>query len=624
MRKLTQLETSNVLRFVYLTFAFCIFSCQETEEVIQPIKHEDVQQIPLSIIGDMFLNLDVHQNGFDLKKLKTAFKDEHNIDFDSVLTVLKNDKLGSLIFLDQTEENINIQARIDPDDPNNPPVPPAPTTTTFYFHFDVALSRNVMSIEASNILKRLVNAIDAEKDTYDSQYEYRQRVKSRVATIRSSIASVKSTSERNALYKAVDTYTSNIDAVFKIVEKNFEKGSIAVRTSAFGWRKFLRKVRSVLISTAVGAYAGFKAGAIGGPAGAIAGAIIGGSVGLVGSVLDVAFNDRCHYALQCSNKWMQTCETGECWTKDDGTTGNYGQDPFVEHEVEGFSKVTPLNNENCKGCSATNHKITLDNIDAYPFESVYNNTLPFSTTGMIDMSKAPASSDKNELGWPRNARYFWKQYSDPFNALSPANKDAIKKFVEGKSTKGPIVDAQWIRNQPGEQSANIGEVIEHHHLNKGRYAIPRAYSLHRTKAWYKQLHPKIANSVAFTKRAKGMASHGKTIIGRLSMFYDIYSAVTASAEEDPLATHNIIYTDNGYAVTEPNSKFKAGRLYWRQRDDTFIYVISRSSTGMYYEIYESHGYDGYEKKYIGVGKILGPSLCSFTGPTIGRESATSE
>ena len=567
----------------------------------------------MNVIGDMFLDLDIYQNGFDLNKLTTDLKDHHNIDFDSVLTVLQNDDFGSIFFLkiadDDIDDNSSIQARLDPDEPSIPPYTPkptTPTTTSFYFHFDAALSNNVMSVESSNILKRLANAIDAENDTYTSQSEYRQRVKNRVATIRTSIANVKSSTERAGLYKAVDTYASNIDATFKIVEKNFEQGSIAAKTNEFKWRRFLRKVRSVMISHAVGAYAGLKAGGL-------AGAIVGGAIGFVGSILDVAINKRCHYALKCSEGWMQNCNTGECMPRGkESPAGTFGQNPFAGHEVEGFSKVKLLPTESCRGCGVTTgHTINLDNIDVFPFKTTQSGPIPFSLKGMIDMSKAPVAGDwkfmgKNELGWPRNFQWFWQQYTDPHGALSPRNKAIIRN---GGS---PTVDAQWIAKMPGESQAVMHDIIHHHHVNKGRYAIPRSESLHTKGPWMKDLHPEVANSTVFNKRAKGMASHGKTIIGRLSIFADIYDIVTSATDEDPLATYNIIYSDNGYTIEEPTTKFKKGRLYWRQLDDTFIYVDSLNpGVGMSYTIYESHGYDGYKKEYIGVGKIAGPFYVTF-------------
>jgi hypothetical protein len=311
MKKLSLNQSITALRFICFTLIFSFFSCQEEGEVVEPIQQEyNSEEIPLNVIGDMFLDLDIYQNGFDLNKLTTDLKDHHNIDFDSVLTVLQNDDFGSIFFLkiadDDIDDNSSIQARLDPDEPSIPPYTPkptTPTTTSFYFHFDAALSNNVMSVESSNILKRLANAIDAENDTYTSQSEYRQRVKNRVATIRTSIANVKSSTERAGLYKAVDTYASNIDATFKIVEKNFEQGSIAAKTNGFKWRKFLRKVRSVMISHAVGAYAGLKAAGL-------AGAIVGGAVGFIGSILDVAINKRCHYALKCSNNGCKTAKRG--------------------------------------------------------------------------------------------------------------------------------------------------------------------------------------------------------------------------------------------------------------------------------------------------------------------------
>jgi len=82
----------------------------------------------------------------------------------------------------------------------------------------------------------------------------------------------------------------------------------------------------------------------------------------------------------------------------------------------------------------------------------------------------------------KNLNFFWNKFLKKHpEALSEKNKQRIKN---GKS---PIVDKQWIKTFP-EHRWNIGEKIEHHHINHGSKTIPLPKTLHRGSGNYQILH----------------------------------------------------------------------------------------------------------------------------------------
>jgi hypothetical protein len=223
---------------------------------------------------------------------------------------------------------------------------------------------------------------------------------------------------------------------------------------------------------------------------------------------------------------------------------------------------------------------------------------PFSTKGAVDMTKIPYRKglDYNSLGFPRDAKYFWSVYSDPFNGLSPSNKITIAKGGI------PTVDVQWQTNVPGESKAIIGEPIEHHHVNKGRYAIPRALSLHRTTGWYKKIHPKFITSTVFEKDGSIFGRTGKTIVGSVFGWVGLISVVVDVIPTDnPNSTQNTIYQYiDGVTqiMPSPFSGWKKGRLYYIDGMDAYIECENDSGTS--WTIYDKVGYDESEKKYFGI------------------------
>ena len=106
----------------------------------------------------------------------------------------------------------------------------------------------------------------------------------------------------------------------------------------------------------------------------------------------------------------------------------------------------------------------------------------FIGNGIIDMRGAPAGSIKNALGYPVNRKYFWKQMLEKHSEyLSPKNQALIKR---GWS---PEVDKQWLKYHP-EQELYEGDILVHHHIEQGPYAVGIPKSFHQDPDFSDLLH----------------------------------------------------------------------------------------------------------------------------------------
>lgn len=92
----------------------------------------------------------------------------------------------------------------------------------------------------------------------------------------------------------------------------------------------------------------------------------------------------------------------------------------------------------------------------------------------------------------RNPRQFWQQWladesSRPVPTLSQANIDRINN-----DRLSPLVDDTWLRSFP-EHTGALREapkfwVLDHHHVNQGRFAIPIPHAFH--KGYDNMWHPR--------------------------------------------------------------------------------------------------------------------------------------
>jgi len=99
----------------------------------------------------------------------------------------------------------------------------------------------------------------------------------------------------------------------------------------------------------------------------------------------------------------------------------------------------------------------------------------------INMEGAPAGSARNGAGFPRNARWFWRQMLSQHPELfSEANA------VEIRANRPPVVDEVWVKANPAHQSF-LNEKLIHHHIDQGAIATGIPERIHH--AWHRILHP---------------------------------------------------------------------------------------------------------------------------------------
>jgi hypothetical protein len=101
----------------------------------------------------------------------------------------------------------------------------------------------------------------------------------------------------------------------------------------------------------------------------------------------------------------------------------------------------------------------------------------------VDMEPARSlfNTTTNSLGEVRNAPYFWSSLvSREPQMFSSGNLYRIQQL--GSS---PRVDPTWVQYNPTHKSF-LGDVLDHHHINRGPIAVPLPRTVHRS--WTSVLH----------------------------------------------------------------------------------------------------------------------------------------
>jgi RHS repeat-associated protein len=90
------------------------------------------------------------------------------------------------------------------------------------------------------------------------------------------------------------------------------------------------------------------------------------------------------------------------------------------------------------------------------------------------------SGERTANGGIRNRTQFWKQWADRYpDTLSDSNKDLIR------TGRSPRVNADWTSVYPEDQPY-LDDVLEHHHIDQGRWATPLPATVHHE--WSSDLH----------------------------------------------------------------------------------------------------------------------------------------
>jgi HNH/Endo VII superfamily nuclease toxin with a HHH motif len=106
---------------------------------------------------------------------------------------------------------------------------------------------------------------------------------------------------------------------------------------------------------------------------------------------------------------------------------------------------------------------------------------------VINTSGFNITGRTNSAGFPRETAQYWREYARQFpEDLSPANRESAA------AGRAPVIDAAWIVRHP-EHARFTGEILIHHHLNQGPYAVPIPQSIHQS--WFSTWHPLRGNDI---------------------------------------------------------------------------------------------------------------------------------
>jgi RHS repeat-associated protein len=183
-------------------------------------------------------------------------------------------------------------------------------------------------------------------------------------------------------------------------------------------------------------------------------------------------------------------------------------------------------------------------------------------------------------GWGRNYLYFWDKVikNDP-DFLDPLNKELFYK--NGRAPRfSEELKAHWEAQGRPTDGLVVGEILEHHHVNQGRTAVPLT----------KGEHAKIPRQTSKSIRAAKL--------GGLASFLGIVADFAALQTGNPDAWINQFGSQNEIGVVYKNVNSKTG-----------LYYTLTTITGNEYEktatfdIYNSVRYDDKLKKYVGDHKV---------------------
>ena len=584
--KLKNPTLRNTLRFLILFLFIFPISCQESDEEavieddLSQLNLSDIEGIDLSIVDDLMTRVDASETGLSRQQVSKIFT-SHGIDFESEYQKLLSDSTFSSIHYDGGPQMIQKGSNS------------APTVRPFIYAFGEYNSVTLkFSWPVKKHLARIVNIINIEEShKWSTKAQFKEYMLYRVAKVGDDIVydPDMSTGIKNNLLKALDTYYNTSDKAYEYLTEHEPDYAPNVRVR---WKRFWKRVRSVVATTAVHTFVGLITG---GPAAAIA----AGSLAFVGSILDIIFNDKCHFATRCENGHVENCSTGECIDDPDWppTGGGHFAPGVVENNQPGSfrglslkvfkdgckseccdffdsGRIGHIDTKNAKipSCEADAYLKNISSLDVYPFSEKTSQPFPYSLEGAVDMAEADvrAKYSKTEytaLGFPRNEKYFWSVYTDPHGALSARNKKIIAE-------KGiPTVDSQWKSMMPGQRHAEIDDKIEHHHVLQGRWAIPIARKLHRFGIYYSLMHPRYTDSDAFISNEEALIRAAKTIYGRLAP--GAKEILESAYDDDPLALLNNIYalgSDDKVLGLPLKGYFIEGDLYYLVDRDSYLKV----------------------------------------------------
>ena len=237
---------------------------------------------------------------------------------------------------------------------------------------------------------------------------------------------------------------------------------------------------------------------------------------------------------------------------------------------------------------AGNNPIRNIDLDGMEEFDAVKNFLPYA----VDMSKAPATfkstsgrvikSSYNLHGYQVNNLYFWetliKEHPD---FLDSWNKQRV--LVEGKS---PIftkpLQASLENLNIDTKGLKVGDIMEHHHINQGRTAVPITESE----------HDKIPVKKATSTRVSKL---GKTLGGTYSIL-SMLSEVTSIFSGNPDAM-----------INQFGDHSEIGKVFKNDASGLYFTIVSngneKNGVTANFWIYSSYEKDKELGKYVGVNPV---------------------
>ena len=194
----------------------------------------------------------------------------------------------------------------------------------------------------------------------------------------------------------------------------------------------------------------------------------------------------------------------------------------------------------------------------------------------------------NLHGYPVNYLYFWENnIKNHPEFLDDWNKGRV--YTEGKA---PIftneLKANFEKNGISTDGLKLGDVMEHHHMNQGRTAIPITSSEHDKIPTQK--NPK---GVTVRNKFGQIVKKGAGTVNKAMGAVDFLGQITG------------LFTGNPDAwINQFGNKMELGVLSKSIESNLYYTVVSidknESSGTAYFWVYSSHEWDEKQRKYVGV------------------------
>lgn len=271
-------------------------SCEKPEITKENVPNQELEtNLPLNFIGGTVKFVSLESGQINLGEAAEYYASNYGIDLYSTFDELMQNEELSKLFSVASGGNLR--------------------TAGETMEVDVTAALDVIGLSPKGLeYLDAIHSIGPDEDLPDSievDIDF-DVIKGELSSLESDISSDLNLTDNDqqVLLGMIDIYSKNYEEVFEVFSQ-YEDATNG-RINKKGWlKRTWRKVRSVVITTAVVVVATVAAVPTGGTSLAALPFILGG-VAALASTADVVLNDRCWYATSCAPGWCQTCSTGSC------------------------------------------------------------------------------------------------------------------------------------------------------------------------------------------------------------------------------------------------------------------------------------------------------------------------